>query len=109
MPLHRMFCSNGIPQAMVGKLLCEITLALNLKDLIVPLALFNHTLDKYREASYTVEDVIEQMKKAVDEFFEAKIMNIVISVDYDNNSQPDKNIVGQNDPEQSNWTQAQKN
>lgn len=78
------------------------------KDLIVPLALFNHTLDKYREASYTVEDVIEQMKKAVDEFFEAKIMNIVISVDYDNNSQPDKNIVGKIDLEQSNWTQAQK-
>lgn len=77
------------------------------KDLIVPLALFEYVLNEYREASYTVDDVIAKMKKAVTDFFEANIMNIVISVDYNNDSQPDKNVVGEISPA-SNWTAEQK-
>lgn len=80
----------------------------NQRDLIVPLALFDYVLHEYREASYTVDDVIAQMKKEITEFFEAKILNIVISVDYDNDSKPDKNVVGKISDE-SNWTEDQKN
>jgi hypothetical protein len=78
------------------------------EELALTVALYDYTLKKFRDQSYTATDVRNQMNKMVDQFFEATAISLVVFVDYDDNNTPDKNIVTGVDAQYTKWTQLQK-
>jgi hypothetical protein len=78
------------------------------EELALTVALYDYTLKKFREQSFTATDVRNQMNKMVDQFFEATVISLIVFVDYDDNNLPDKNNVSGVDAQYSKWTQLQK-
>ncbi len=66
-------------------------------------------LEKYMESLYTFQNIKDEMDKIKDEVYKVDVMNLIISVDYDYDGNPDTKIVESNkdDETEENWTPEQ--
>lgn len=66
-------------------------------------------LEKYMESLYTFQNIKDEMDKIKDEVYKVDVMNLIISVDYDYDGNPDTKIVESNkdDETEENWTLEQ--
>lgn len=71
--------------------------------------IYSEVLDAYKESLYKYEDIKNKMEETLKDFYKVDVMNVVISVDYDFDGQPDTKIVPSNEETVSkeNWTEEQ--
>lgn len=72
-------------------------------------SIYNDVLDDYKQSLYSFADIKSAMDKALEKAYSVDVMNLVISVDYDLDGEPDTKIVESNkdDVTEENWTQEQ--
>lgn len=83
------------------------------KDLLVSKnfggTIYSDVLTDYRESLYTFDDIKKAMEEAKAEAWNVDVMNLIISVDYDLDGEPDTKIVESNKETttKENWTAEQ--
>lgn len=72
---------------------------------------YSDTLDEYTLSLYNYDNIKAEMDKLLEKFYKVDVMNLIISVDYDYDSNPDTKIVESNkeDVTKENWTEEQIN
>lgn len=64
----------------------------------------SYAVDELQLANIKYEDVLEEMKEIYDAYYSVKGINLIVTVDYNNDSTPDNYVL---DDEQTYWTEYQ--
>ena len=72
-------------------------------------AIYSDVLEAYTDSLYDYNKVKAEMEKSLTDFYKVDVMNLIISVDYDFDGEPDTKIVPSNEETttEENWTEEQ--
>jgi|GEM_PF-2286885 len=102
------FAQNGYPASMGWNNFISAFFGVdNETDLLHRVMIYGEVYQAFVKTTYDNTLLRTYMEDAVNKFFTASVLNLVITVDFDQNGTPDTNKIGEIDPEH-NWTQAQK-
>lgn len=71
--------------------------------------IYSEVLEAYTESLYDYADLKAEMDKTLEDFYRVDVMNLIISVDFDFDGEPDTKIVPSNEETttKENWTETQ--